>query len=312
MFPPIEPFRTGILDHDGERLAWEATGSPEGDPVVFLHGGPGAGLGTGYRRWVDPQRSLLIGMHQRGTGASRPLADQALDRLPRNTTAALVADLEALRRELQIERWLVVGVSWGTTLALAYAQRHPGRTSGLVLAGFGPTTRETGEWMTDGVKYFFPEQWSQFEAASGRRPGERVLDAYARRLRDCDLADRRAAAAAWMAWEDAHVSLVPGASPMAGQDPDWDLTFATLVTHYWSHDAFLGPGELLAGMTRIAEIPGVIVHGRSDVSSPVWHAWQFHRAWPASELIVLDREGHGGASMADQAIGAIARLQRAE
>jgi proline iminopeptidase len=305
-FPPIEPFATGYLPvSDGNEIYWETSGNPDGKPALYLHGGPGSGVGTGYRRNFDPGQYLIVSLDQRGCGRSRPLVSDALADLATNTTQALIADLEALRRHLGIDKWLVTGLSWGTTLALAYAQAHPDHVTELVLGAVTSTSPAEVEWITESVGRIFPEAWDRFEAASGRTPGQRVIDAYYDRITDPDPAVRAHAAKDWCAWEDVHVSLDPNHAPFPDfEDPEFRAVFATLVIHYWKHSGFAGESGLLAGMDKIAHIPGVLIHGRMDVSGPLVTAWELHKRWPNSELIVIEGEGHGGPDM-------IAELRRA-
>jgi proline iminopeptidase len=312
MFPPIEPFVSGYLPvGDGNEIYWEASGDPHGKPALHLHGGPGGGITAGYRRRFDPGRFLIVSFEQRGCGRSRPLATDPAADLSTNTTPALVADIEALRGHLGIEQWLVTGLSWGTTLALAYAQSHPERVSELILFAVTTTTASEVEWITEAMGRVFPREWEQFEAAAHRRPGQRLIDAYYDRIRHPDPSVREHAARAWCAWEDTHVSLDPNYAPNPRyDDPQFRQVFATLVIHYWKHAGFAGGGGLLAGMDRIAHIPGVLIHGRLDVSSPLQTAWRLHQAWPASELVVAGREGHGGEAMIDELVRAIARFAR--
>lgn len=254
MFPSIEPFATGMLPvENGHRLYWETSGNPAGKPAVYLHGGPGAGMTSGYRRRFDPDRYLIVGLDQRGCGRSRPLVTDDLTTLPTNTTQALVADLEALRRHLGINCWLLLGVSWGTTLALAYTQAHPDRVSELVLGAIGLTTPSYVDWITEGVALLFPREWEKFEAASRRQPGQRLVDAYQQLLTSADPRVRAQAALDWAAWEDAHISLAPNWQP-APPEPDptrWQV-MATLVTHYWADNGFLRqtPSPTSASWTR--------------------------------------------------------------
>jgi proline iminopeptidase len=306
--PSELPVRSGHLRvPDGNELYYEAVGNPDGPAVLYLHGGPGSGAGQGHRRRIDPGRQQSVTFDQRGCGRSRPLVTDRLDLLDRNTTPAQVDDIEALRQHLGIDRWMVTGASWGTTLALAYAQAHPERVSGLGLLAVTTTSTAEVEWVTESMGRVFPEEWELFAGAVERAPGERVVDAYARATRDPDADVRRRAAAAWGRWEDVHVSLGPGWRP----DPRWHTSptrdvLATLVTHYWAHSGF-GGDDILRRTDRLAGLPGVLVHGRRDISGPVVTAWGLHRAWPGSELIVVD-EGHGGPASTAALTRAVARI----
>lgn len=292
--------------HDNE-IYWETSGNPDGEPLIYLHGGPGGGLGAGgYRRRADPSRYLIVGIDQRGCGRSRPLVTDDVANLRHNTTQALISDIEAVREHLGVERWVLQGVSWGSTLALAYAQANPDRVRAIVLVAVTTSSRDEIEWITNGVGRIFPEAWQRFADASGQRPGERVIDAYARRLADpnSDPDDREQAAVDWDEWESQHIRLDPLWTPDARHDdPAVRRVFATLVTHYWSHDGFLvGPDTIANQVERIAHIPGTLIHGRHDVSGPVITAWRLHQRWPASHLAVIESEGHGGVeSMAEMA-----------
>jgi proline iminopeptidase len=310
MFPPIEPFADGYLPvSDGNEIYWETSGNPDGKPALHLHGGPGSGMMTGYRRRFDPDRFFIAGFEQRGCGRSRPLVTDPGADLATNTTPALIADIEALRVHLGVERWLVTGLSWGTTLALAYAQAHPERVSELILFAVTTTSAWEVEWITEAMGRLFPREWEPFEAAAQRRPGQRLIDAYHDRITHPDPTVREDAARAWCVWEDTHVSLAPGyAHNPRYDDPQFRQVFATLVIHYWKHAGFAGEGGLLAGMDRVARLPGVLIHGRLDVSSPLETAWRLHKAWPGSELVVVGDEGHGGEAMLDALVRAIARF----
>lgn len=308
MYPLIEPFATGMLPvGDDNEIYWEASGNPDGKPAVHLHGGPGSGIMTGHRKRFDPERYMIVSFEQRGCGRSRPLA--TWDNLAANTTQALIGDIEALREHLGIERWLVTGMSWGTTLALAYAQAHPERVTEIVLGAVTTTTPKEVGWLTEAMGNIFPREWDAFAASSGAQPGQRIVDAYYALLTSPDEDVRMQAARDWVRWEDTHISLDPNRGPMlADDDPVHQQVFATLVTHYWSHGAFLGETELLDGMATIAHIPGVLVHGRLDISSPMCIPWELHKAWPGSELIVIDDEGHGGERMITAMMDAFARF----
>ncbi len=298
MHPPIEPFDSGLLRvADGNQIYWETSGNPKGKPALYLHGGPGSGLGDGgYRRRFDPHRHLIVGIDQRGCGRSRPLAIEALDRLHRNTTQGIIDDIEAVRAQLRIDRWLIAGGSWGSTLALAYAQAHPSRVTELVLVAVTTTSRDEVMWITETVGRIFPEAWHRFERAAYAQPEERIVDAYARRLATGDPADRAQAAQDWDEWESTHVSLDPHWTAGAlHEDPVQRENFATLVTHYWANDAFLRDGnEIINRVDEIAHIPCTLIHGRHDVSGPVITPWRLNQRLPASELVIIESEGHGG------------------
>lgn len=286
-------------------LHWEEWGRADGVPVVYLHGGPGGTLGRSlYRRRFDLDRVRLIGLEQRGCGRSTPhLSDPSVP-IDEVDTAALVADLETLRRDRGVERWILNGVSWGSTLALAYAAAHPERVLGLVLVAVTTTGRAEVDQITEGVGTVFPEAWDRFaghaEAAGlGYRRGEgRLIDAYARLVEHPDPAVREAATQEWALREDTHVSLASGA---VVRDPRWEdprfrLAYFRLTAHLWSHDAFCQP-PLLEQVDRFAHLPAVLVHGRADVSSPLVTAWRLAQRWPAARLVVLEGDGHGGADM---------------
>lgn len=287
---------------DGAELYWEESGDPAAPALVWLHGGPGSGLGSGgYRRRPDPERWRIIGFDQRGCGRSAPLADGPGPALDALTTPRMIADLEELREHLGVERWLVAGGSWGTTYALAYAEEHPDRVSALVLAAVTTTSRAEVDWITEGVGRVFPREWEEFAAASQRRPGERVVEAYDRLLRHPDAEVRTQAALAWCRWEDVHVSLTPGWEPDERYaDPAFAVPFATQVANMWAHDAYLGPRGILDRLDAIAHLPAVLIHGRLDVSGPLATAWELHRALPESRLVVVEGEGHGGSTMSDE------------
>lgn len=310
MFEPITPYARGWLSRpDGAQLYWEESGNPEGRAAIYLHGGPGSGLGRGgYRRRFDPTRYRIVGLDQRGCGRSTPLAIDELDSLDTNTTQTLVADLEALREHLGIDAWVLHGVSWGCTLAMAYALEHPSRVTGLVLVAVTTGAREEVEWITEGVGAIFPEAWSRFRSVV--RKGERPVDAYARLLRDHNPVVRADASRAWEAWESTHVSLDPNwaPGPMFENDRERE-NFATLVTHYWANDCFLsGAARIRARVAELDGIPATLIHGRRDVSGPTIAPWVLHQAWPSSELIVVEDEGHGGPKEMELAAAALSRL----
>ncbi len=307
-YPQVDPYDAGVLEvGDGHAVYWETVGDPGGLPAVYLHGGPGSGATAGARGVFDPAAYRAVIFDQRGCGRSHPLAgDEGAD-LSANTTWHLVADLERLREHLGIDRWIVVGGSWGVTLGLVYAQAHPERVVAMVLAAVTAGTRGEVEWITRDMGRVFPREWEAFTALvpEGERGGD-LAAAYARLLGDPEPRVREAAAAAWCAWEDTHVSLAPGWAPSQRfEDPAFRAVFARLVTHYWAHDCFLTDHHVLAGMPRLAGIPATLIHGRYDVSGPLDTAWALHRAWPGSRLVVLDDAGHGGARMTDELIAAL-------
>ena len=308
MFPPIEPYATGMLPvSDDNLIYWEASGNPDGKPALHLHGGPGGGIMSGYRRRFDPDLYLIIGFEQRGCGRSRPLANAG--NIVTNTTQALIRDIEALREHFRVDQWLVTGMSWGTTLALAYAQTHPDRVSELVLSAVTTTSPDEVEWITESVGKIFPREWDAFSAASNHQPGQRVIDAYYALITSPNPRVRKRAILDWCRWEDAHVSLDPHRGPMlSDDDPAYLDVFATLVTHYWKHGAFMSDQPIMDNMHRMAHIPGVLIHGKMDVSSPLMTPWRLHEAWPESQLIIVDDEGHGGPEMVREMVQAIERF----
>jgi len=284
------------MTSDGQSIYWECCGNPDGQPALYLHGGPGSGAAPRARRYFDPERFRVVLFDQRGCGRSRPsAADPDVDLARTNTTQHQLADIEQLRELHGISSWVVLGVSWGSTLALAYAQTHPQRVSGLVLAAVTNTTEREVRWITEDMGRVFPEQWSRFaDAVLPHLRGERIVDAYAEMLADADPAVREHAAREWCAWEDVHVSLAPGYSPDPRfQDPEIRYLIARLVTHYWRHSAFLPEGQLLRDVSALDGILGSLIHGRYDVSSPLDVAWRLHQGWPTSELHVIDDAGCG-------------------
>jgi proline iminopeptidase len=310
-YPEIEPHEQGMLDVGDRHLVyWEVCGNPAGKPAVVVHGGPGSGCTPGWRRLFDPAAYRVVLFDQRGCGRSTPSAGDPDTDLSTNTTSHLIADMELLRRHHGIERWLLLGGSWGSTLGLAYAERHPERVSEIVLAAITSGRRKEIDWITQDVGRIFPEQWARFrDGVPPAQRGGRLVEAYARLVNDPDPAVRERAARDWCDWEDAHVSLAPGHQPSPRyEDPAFRMTFVRLVTHYWSHDCFLEDGIVLREAGRLAGIPGVLVHGRYDVSGPLDTAWELNRAWPDSELIVVDDAGHSGGSMAGPLVAATDRF----
>jgi proline iminopeptidase len=309
LYPPIEPFHSQRLAVDARHtLHVEQCGNPQGLPVVFLHGGPGAGCAPYHRRFFDPARYRIVLFDQRGAGRSTPHAD-----LIDNTTAHLVADIEAIREQLGIERWVVFGGSWGSTLALAYAQAHPERALGLVLRGIFLGRADEVRWFNEvdgGAAQIFPERWARFVAFIP--PGERgsMVEAYWRRLDSDDEATRLAAAQAWSAWEGGCTTLLhdPDA-PGDFDDPHKALSLARAEAHYFRHRMFLEPDQLLRDIDRIRHLPATIVHGRYDIICPMKSAHDLACAWPQADLRVV-LAGHSAADPAivDQLVQATDRL----
>ncbi len=292
---------------DGHSVYWECCGNPDGKPALYLHGGPGSGCSPSQRRFFAPDAYRVVLFDQRGSGRSRPLASESDADLRTNTTAHLIADMEALRRLHGVERWTVLGLSWGTTLGLAYAQAHPQRISAVVLALVTTTTRREVEWITRDVGRIFPREWDRFvSAVPDTLRHLPLVDAYATLLFDEDSAVRERAAREWCAWEDTHVSLAPGHRPNPRyEDPEFRLRFARLVTHYWRHAAFLEEDQLVRDAPILDGILGVLIHGRYDVSSPLDTAWRLSQRWSTSQLHVLDDAGHSGESVAVVIIDAL-------
>ncbi len=287
LYPPIDPFVSGRLGvGDCHVVAWEISGNPRGVPVVFLHGGPGAATAPPYRRFFDPSFWRIVLFDQRGCGQSTPAAALAA-----NTTAHLVADIERLRVHLGIERWLVFGGSWGSTLALAYGQAHPERVSGFVLRGVFLFRPAEVEWFMTGMGRFFPEAWRAL--AGHLAPHERVdlLTAYHRRLTDADAGVRLAAARVWCGYEEACARLLPR-SDRGEMDEEACLAMARIECHYMLNRGFLEPGQLLAGLPRVAHLPATIVQGRYDMVCPPATAEELARTWPGSRLVVVPDAGH--------------------
>ncbi|MBS3958401.1 MAG: prolyl aminopeptidase [Xanthomonadaceae bacterium] len=291
LYPELEPFDTGTLQVDARhRLHYEQCGNPSGKPVVLLHGGPGAGCGPKMRRFHDPRHYRIVLFDQRGAGRSTPHAD-----LVDNTTAHLVADIEALRVHLGVERWQVFGGSWGSTLALAYAQAHPERVTELVLRGIFLLRRWELEWFyQQGTSRLFPDAWQHYlDGIPAAEHGD-LISAYHRRLTHADPAVRLAAARRWSVWEAATSFLRQDPDFMAGHAEEaFALAFARIESHYFVHGGFFEcDGQLLRDAHRIRHIPGTIVHGRYDVVCPVQNAWDLKAAWPEAKLIIAPTAGH--------------------
>lgn len=306
-FPLVEPHAHGMLDvGDGQRIYWEACGNPRGRPALFLHGGPGSGCTPGSRRLFDPARYRTVIFDQRNCGRSTPCAADPGTVLAFNTTQHLIDDIERLREHLGIERWVLFGGSWGVTLGLAYAQQHPRRVAAAIFASVTMTRPADVHWLYHEVGRYFPQEWERFRLGvpEPARDGDLVA-AYDRLLNgQADVAVRERAARDWCDWEAAVLSLEPGYTyPRRFADPAYRMTFARIVTHYFSHGAWLSDGQLLRHAHRLAGIPGVLVHGRLDLGGPADTAWQLARAWPGAELHLIGT-GHGGGDEMDRRVRA--------
>ena len=297
-YPEIEPDEQGLLEvGDGNRVYWETCGNPSGKPAVVVHGGPGSGCSMWQRRLFDPAVYRVVLFDQRGCGRSAPHASEPDIDLTSNTTQNLIADMELLRRHLAVDRWLVFGGSWGSTLALAYAETHPDRVTEMILWGVTTGRRMEADWLfRGGVAVLFPEQWERLCAGvpAAERDGD-IVEAYSRMLHDPEPHVRAGAALSWCTWE----SVTPEWPPTPGlderyTDPAFALAFARLVTHYIRHDVFLEDGILLRNGDVLAEIPGILVNGRFDLQAPIANAWELNRVWPSAELVIVEDAGHAG------------------
>ncbi|MBM3523658.1 MAG: prolyl aminopeptidase [Alphaproteobacteria bacterium] len=289
LFPPCEPRVTAHLPvGDGHAIYVEEIGPPDGLPVVFLHGGPGSGSTPEHRRYFDPAVFRVVLFDQRGCGRSTPLAD-----ISNNTTRHLVADIEALRRYLGIERWIVFGGSWGSTLALAYSTTHPLSCSGIVLRGIWLCRPSDMQWWLYGIRQVFPDHWDRF--AGHLSPAERgdILRAYHRRLNDPDPAVHLPAAAAWKSYEMHCSTLLPNPTADLPADPR-TLAMSRIESHYMLHEIFLPQGALLDGVPKLRAIPAHIVHGRYDMICPIDGAFALAAAWPEARFTIVPDAGHAG------------------
>ena len=294
-YPEIEPYAYGILDvGDGNHLHWETCGDPLGKPAVVIHGGPGSGYSPWQRRLFDPTAYRVVLFDQRGCGRSTPHASDPDIDLSTNTTQHLVADMELLRRHLDIDRWLVLGGSWGSTLTLAYAEEHSDRVTEMILWGITTGRRAEADWLfRGGVAPLLPEQWAALRNGipADERDGD-IVETYSRLLHDPDPEVRRRAALAWCTWESATPEWPPtGGLDERFTDPHFALAFARLVTHYVRHDLFLEDGVLLGNAHVLADIPGILVNGRFDLQAPIGNAWELKRAWPSADLVSSMRQG---------------------
>lgn len=290
LYPPIEPRRTGYLDVDGHEIYYEESGNPRGKPAIFVHGGPGGGTSAKQRRFFHPDRYRIILFDQRGSGKSRPHAS-----LDRNTTWDLVADMERLREMLGIERWLVFGGSWGSTLALAYAEKHPDRVTELVLRGIFLLRKHEIDWFyQSGASMIYPDLWEPYLNHIPEAERGDLVAAYHKRLTSPDEATRLAAARLWSGWEGGTSMLLPDPEMKKNfEEDEHALAMARIECHYFvNHGFFETPDQLIRDVTKIRHIPAVIVQGRYDIVCPLTSAWDLHRAWPEADLVITPDSGH--------------------
>lgn len=290
LYPEIEPYKSGHLDvGDGHSIYWELCGNPEGKPVVFLHGGPGAGANPSHRRQFDPERYNILVFDQRGCGRSTPHAH-----LEANTTWHLVDDIERLRELAGVDKWMVFGGSWGSTLALTYAETHPQRVTELVLRGIFTFEQYELDWLyKDGANSMFPDKWEEFVAPIPEAERGDFILAYRQRLTGADKDEQLRAAKAWSKWEAETVTLLPHPEVIEEfTEPDKAIAVARIENHYMHNKGWLEEGQLLRNTGRLRSIPGVIVQGRYDCCTPPKAAWALHQAWPEAELNIVPDGGH--------------------
>jgi proline iminopeptidase len=292
-YPAIEPFNSGYLQvSKTHRIYFEQCGNPMGQAAIFLHGGPGAGCDQGHRQYFDPKHYHIILFDQRGCGRSEPFAC-----LEENTTWDLVADIEKIREHLKIEKWLVFGGSWGSTLSLAYSITHPQRVQAMVLRGIFLCRKRDLDWFyQDGASFIFPEEWESYLAPIPENERANLMKAYAKRLTGDDEKVKLQAAKAWSKWEGSTIKLIPDKNTIDHFSSDrFSIAFARIENHFFTHGAFFKSDNwILENVSILKEhkIPGVIVHGRYDVCTPIEQAWELHKAWPEAKLEVIANAGH--------------------
>jgi proline iminopeptidase len=294
MFPEIEPYNSGLLDvGDGHLIYWEECGNPRGKPALVIHGGPGSGCTPNNRRYFDPAKYRVVLFDQRNCGRSLPHAGQPEIDLSANTTEHLLQDIEQLRNMLGIEKWLVKGASWGSVLALAYAEALPTRVTELILISMGTGRRAETDLMTKGFARLFPVAWERFSRFADQAEGANIVERYNRLLFSGDLRIREEAANEWVAWETAILPTASSPGPRF-ESLGYRLCFARIVTHYWSNGSWLKENQLLDEADRIADIPGVILQGRLDLSNLSGCPWELKARWPRGELVFIEESGHEG------------------
>jgi proline iminopeptidase len=310
IYPHLEPFVSGRLALDPvHEMYWEVSGNPQGVPVLFLHGGPGAGASPSHRRFFDPEFYRIVIFDQRGSSRSTPLGETR-----DNTTQHLIADIERLREYLQVEKWIIFGGSWGSTLALAYAQAHPQCCSALVLRGIFLSRQSEIDWFLYGMCAFFPEAWHEFSVFVPEQERHDLLSAYARRLDDPDSQVRIEAARRWGTYEGSCSTLLASTSTVAHYADDRvALGLARIEAHYFANGSFLEQEQLISGVDRIRHLPCTIVQGRYDMVCPIGTANELHQAWPEAEYIVVPDAGHSAwePGICAQLVATMERLKNA-
>jgi proline iminopeptidase len=292
LYPEIQPYETGMLDvGDGHRLYWELSGNPQGKPVVFLHGGPGGGSSPDHRRQFNPDKYEILVFDQRGCGKSTPYAE-----LDHNTTWDLVDDIEKLRTQVsKVDKWMVFGGSWGSTLSLAYAETYPERVTEIVLRGIFLFHQDELDWMykEGGASRIYPDKFEEFVRLIPENERGDLVEAYRKRLTSSDKDEQLAAAKAWSKWEGEIVTLLPSASTIDHfTSPDVAVAVSRIENHYMANHGWLEEGQLLKGAEKLRGIPGVIVQGRHDTCTPPIAAWKLKQAWPEVELNIIPDAGH--------------------
>jgi proline iminopeptidase len=294
-YPEIEPYDSGMLDvGEGNSIYWEVSGNPDGKPAVYLHGGPGGGSSPTQRRLFNAEKYRIVLFDQRGCGRSLPHASEADADLADNTTWHLVDDMEKLREHLGIDRWLVSGGSWGSTLALAYAETHPERVTELVLRGIFTLRPVELDWFYEGgAAAVFPDLWEEFVAPVPEDERGHMIQAYGRLLHDSDQGVRERAGIAWSTWESSTITLLPQPETVARfTEPSFAVAFARIENHYFRHGGWFEPGQLIRDAHKLRDIPAVIVQGRYDMCTPAFTAWDLHRAWPEAVFQLIPDAGH--------------------
>ncbi len=294
-YPEIEPYDSGLLEvGDGQQIYWEVSGNPDGKAAVYLHGGPGGASSPDQRRIFDPAKYRIVLFDQRGCGNSLPHASEPSASLSANTTPHLIADMEKLREHLGIDTWLVCGGSWGSSLALAYAQAHTARTSALVLRGIFTLRRMELDWFYEGgASALFPDLWEGFLAPVPVAERGHLIRAYSRLLNDPNPEVHRPAAIAWSRWESSTTTLLPrdqNDDPFG--DDDFAVAFARIENHYFMNGGWWEEGQLIRDAHLLRDVPAVIVQGRYDACTPAITAWDLHRAWPEAEFHMIPDAGH--------------------